>query len=114
MSIQFYGKKYRLDFPDHDVVLQTLDFGDIAVIKETGTEYTYILTKQSRYWTRASEVVETVTEEAKWVIALDDFENGWGELEYPHCSNCNRGVYRHDAGMWCPFCGKSMKNPMTY
>lgn len=52
--------------------------------------------------------------EAKWVMALDDFENGWGEREYPRCTNCHRGVYKHDAGNWCPFCGASMKNPMRY
>lgn len=49
---------------------------------------------------------------AEWVMTLDDFENGWGERIYPHCSNCGRGVYVHDAGSWCPFCGKLMKNPM--
>ena len=114
MSIHSYGKEYRLDFPDPDIVLQTLGFGDIAVIKEIGTEYTYILTKQSQYWTRVSELAEIVTEEAEWVMTLDDFENGWGEREYPHCSNCKRGVYRHDAGSWCPFCGKSIKNPMAH
>jgi hypothetical protein len=57
-------------------------------------------------------MVSISAENAEWIMALDDFENGWGEREYPHCSNCNRGVYRHDAGSWCPFCGKSMKNPM--
>lgn len=49
---------------------------------------------------------------AEWVMSLDDYEDGWGEHEYPHCSRCNRGVYRHDAGSWCPFCGAIMKNPM--
>jgi len=51
---------------------------------------------------------------AEWVMTVDDFEDGHGEREYPHCSNCSRGVYRHDAGSWCPFCGKPMKNPMRY
>ena len=51
--------------------------------------------------------------ESEWIMAIDDFENGWGEREYPHCYNCKRGVYRHDAGSWCPFCGKHMKNPMV-
>lgn len=50
---------------------------------------------------------------AEWIMSEDDFENGWGYQEYPHCSKCNRGVYRHDAGKWCPFCGSTMKNPMV-
>ena len=54
----------------------------------------------------------TINVYAEWVMVMDDFENGWGEREYPHCSNCHRGVYRHDAGSYCPFCGKPMKNPM--
>ena len=49
---------------------------------------------------------------AEWIMAVDDFEDGNGNREYPHCSKCNRGVYRHDAGSWCPFCGADMKNPM--
>ena len=49
---------------------------------------------------------------AEWVMTLDNFENGWGERTYPHCSDCSRGVYMHDAGKWCPLCGKPMKNPM--
>ena len=48
----------------------------------------------------------------EWKMVLDDFEDGNGNREYPHCSNCGRGVYRHDAGSWCPFCGSPMKNPM--
>ena len=48
---------------------------------------------------------------AEWVIAVYDFEDGMGNRELPHCSNCNRGVYSHDAGIWCPFCGCLMKNP---
>lgn len=48
----------------------------------------------------------------EWLMVIDDFDDGNGNREYPHCSNCNRGVYRHDAGSWCPFCGRSMKNPM--
>ena len=49
---------------------------------------------------------------SEWVMVIDDFEDGKGNREYPHCSNCKRGVYRHDAGSYCPFCGKPMKNPM--
>lgn len=49
---------------------------------------------------------------ADWIMVIDDFEDGNGNREYPHCSMCNRGVYRHDAGMWCPFCGAAMKNPI--
>lgn len=49
---------------------------------------------------------------AEWKIVVDDFDDGLGNRELPHCTNCGRGVYRHDAGSWCPFCGASMKNPM--
>lgn len=49
---------------------------------------------------------------AKWNMVADNYDDGNGEQEYPHCSNCHRGVYRHDAGSWCPFCGAAMKNPM--
>lgn len=49
---------------------------------------------------------------AEWKMVLDDFDDGLGERELPHCTNCNRGVYIHDAGSWCPFCGASMKNSM--
>ncbi len=58
-----------------------------------------------------SDLISTITL-AEWEMVLDDFEDGKGEQEYPHCSMCNRGVYRHDAGSWCPFCGAAMKNPM--
>lgn len=49
---------------------------------------------------------------AEWVMAIDDFEDGRGHVETPHCTNCSRGVYRHDAGSYCPFCGAVMRNPM--
>lgn len=51
---------------------------------------------------------------SQWIMVMDDFEDGNGDREYPHCSNCRRGVYRHDAGRYCPFCGVTMKNPMRY
>lgn len=51
---------------------------------------------------------------AEWRMVLDDFDDGNGERVYPHCSNCHQGVYRHDAGSWCPFCGAAMKNPMRW
>lgn len=51
---------------------------------------------------------------AEWKMVLDDFDDGVGIRELPHCSKCNRGVYRHDAGLYCPFCGALMKNPMRY
>ena len=49
---------------------------------------------------------------AEWKIVIDDFDDGLGNRELPHCTNCGRGVYRHDAGSWCTFCGAAMKNPM--
>lgn len=51
---------------------------------------------------------------AEWKMVLDDFDDGQGNRELPHCSKCNRGVYKHDAGLYCPFCGALMKNPMRY
>ena len=50
---------------------------------------------------------------AEWVMIENDFENGWGTRMYPHCSKCGRGVYKHDAGKFCPFCGTLIKNPIT-
>lgn len=110
--IRDYGKQYLCDFPSSDIVLQTIGNDDIAVIKEKCTEHKYILTKKLGVWTMLVDTKEN--DNAEWVMAIDDFENGWGEREYPHCSNCHRGVYRHDAGSYCPFCGKPMKNPMTH
>ena len=49
---------------------------------------------------------------AEWKMVLDDFDDGAGIRELPHCSKCGRGVYKHDAGLYCPFCGALMKNPM--
>ncbi len=51
---------------------------------------------------------------AKWNMTLDDFDDGLGNRELPHCSKCGRGVYIHDASLYCPFCGTLMKNPMRY
>lgn len=49
---------------------------------------------------------------AEWEMVLDDFDDGVGCRELPHCTKCHRGVYRHDAGGFCPFCGAIMRNPM--
>ena len=51
---------------------------------------------------------------AEWKMVVDDFDDGVGNRELPHCSKCGRGVYKHDAGLYCPFCGALMKNPMRY
>jgi len=107
-----YGEAYLCDFPKPDIVLQELNCDDIAIIKDKCTEHKYIINKNLKFWSMLVDVKEP--ENAEWVMALDDFENGWGNRKYPHCSNCKRGVYRHDAGSWCPFCGKPMKNPMTH
>jgi hypothetical protein len=54
--IRSYGVKYCHDFPNPDVILQTLG-NDIAVIKEIGTECEFILTKELHCWTQISELV---------------------------------------------------------
>lgn len=54
----------------------------------------------------AKEIVD-----AEWVMVIDDFDDGVGNRELPHCSNYHRGVYNHDAGKWCTFCGAAMRNP---
>ena len=51
-------------------------------------------------------------ETTEWKMVVDDFDDGKGERELPHCSKCKRGVYKHDAGKYCPFCGVTMINPM--
>lgn len=50
---------------------------------------------------------------AEWKMVIDDFDDGVGNRELPHCTNCGRGVYNHDAGKWCTFCGAMMKNPIA-
>jgi hypothetical protein len=106
------------DFPTPEIVLETLEVDDIAYVKDVNTNRDYILTKGLKLWTMVDDLglllakTNSINVKAEWVMSTDDFENGWGEREYPHCSNCLRGVYRHDAGSWCPFCGTSMKNPM--
>ena len=117
--IRSYGTKYRHDFPNPDVVSQTLESYDIAVIKEIGTEYQYILTKELRYWTQISELaqvaaamVSVAAKDAEWIPI--DFADNWLEDEYFRCSNCNKTVHVNYAGSWCTFCGKTMKNPMIH
>lgn len=103
-----YGKQYLCDFPTPSSVLVWLDNdNDFAIIKDKNTDYTYILNKKLGVWTKLIEE----NGYAEWIMSEDDFENGWGYKNYPHCSNCGRGVYKHDAGNYCPFCGKPMKNP---
>lgn len=108
--VRSYGEMYMWDFPNPDVVLNKLDYGDIAIVKEKISGHEYILNKELDNWAMLIGVKKN--DYTEWVMAVDDFENGWGEQEYPHCSNCGRGVYRHDAGSWCPFCGAAMRNPM--
>lgn len=47
---------------------------------------------------------------AEWTTSVDDFDDGFGEREYPFCSNCHTGVYKHDAKNYCPNCGAKMNN----
>ncbi len=58
--------------------------------------------------------ITVAIEFAEWKMAIDDFDDGVGNRELPHCSKCGRGVYKHDAGLYCPFCGALMKNPIKY
>ena len=51
---------------------------------------------------------------AEWKLVADDFDDGYGTRELPHCTKCGRGVYKHDAGLYCPFCGALMKNPIKH
>lgn len=103
------AEAYLCEFPNPNEVLNRISPKDIAVIKEKVTQHIYILTHQTKAWLM---LIDKEPDSAEWIMTLDDFENGWGERNYPHCSNCGRGVYVHDAGKWCPFCGKPMKNPM--
>lgn len=57
-------------------------------------------------------VYDNETIQGEWVMVLDDYDDGVGTRELPHCSKCGRGVYRHDAANFCPFCGIPIKNPM--
>ena len=120
MSIYNYGTAHFIQFPDSEKVINNLAPGDIAFIKEAGTEFDYILTRNLRNWTQVSNLEAEYIKlnaidisKAEWVMTVDDYENGWGEQKYPHCSACKRGVYKHDAGKYCPFCGREMKNPMA-
>lgn len=88
-----------------------------GILCQFTTEYGYCSkTACTRNYSTNSQNSQTYTFNgftfAEWKMVLDDFEDGNGNREYPHCTNCNRGVYRHDAGKWCTFCGAVMKNPM--
>jgi hypothetical protein len=72
--------------------------------------YAYGIIKRELMVAPGADVVEV--KHAEWDMVVDDFDDGFGNRKYPHCTNCHRGVYRHDAGSWCPFCGAAMKNPM--
>lgn len=43
-----------------------------------------------------------------WEYSFDDLDDGNGIRVYPHCYNCGRAVYRHDAGERCCRCGARM------
>lgn len=52
MEFRNYGTRHRHDFPNPDDIIKILNNGEIAYVKEIGTEYDYILTKQLSCWTR--------------------------------------------------------------
>lgn len=52
MKLRNYGTKYRHEFPNPDDISKTLSYDEIAYIKEAGSEYNYILTKQLSNWSR--------------------------------------------------------------
>ena len=56
--------------------------------------------------------VEKHPDKATWVMWLDDFDDDVGERPLPHCGSCGRGVYYHDQGNFCPWCGSPMTNPI--
>ena len=105
-----------------DCLIVSVDFSSndknyMVVARRNGDE-TYIVNELTD-----NEAVEIYTKligkecestEAEWVMVLDDFDDGVGNRELPHCSKCGRGVYRHDAGSYCPFCGAAIQNPMKY
>lgn len=84
---------------------------DAHMLDSNGAEhYAYSTLKREFMVAPGADVVEV--KYAEWIMVIDDFDDGLGNRELPHCTNCHRGVYRHDAGSWCPFCGSAMKNPM--
>ena len=50
--IRAYAACYTHDFPKPEILLKTMDAGDIAFIKDIATEYQYIFTKELGCWTR--------------------------------------------------------------
>lgn len=104
--IRSYGKEYRCDFPNPDVVLQTLNYDDVAVIKEKVSESDYILTKQLSCWTQIGNLEEAVRKQntsltaenkkynIEWYLAsgevattsatLTDVKNGFIHFIYPN------------------------------
>ena len=52
MNFRNYGTRYRHDFPNPNDIIEILNDGEIAYVKEIETEYDYILTKPLSCWTR--------------------------------------------------------------
>ena len=57
-----YGYAHWANFPRFDNVLSTLDYGDVAIIREIGTEYDYILCHSLTYWTRLDNLTNILSD----------------------------------------------------
>ena len=112
MSIKHFGVfRSPAEFPTIEEAHSKLEDADIGIAKDAVADYNYFLTNNMSSWIRVYLDPESL--EGSWEMVIDDFENGWGNRLYPRCSKCYKGVYKHDAGKYCPFCGSKMKNPMV-
>lgn len=82
-SVRDYGQRHMCDFPDSDDVLNKLNSGEIAHIREKGTEYDYILTKQLGCWTKINDF-------KKFEGDLNRHMEKVYEVEFMQYTNCMR------------------------
>ena len=107
-------KQIRDDFYVDDFIALNLETNELCIvlsreIKGHGGGIKYIVTPLNEF---KHDILADI-HLAEWKMVLDDFDDDVGNRETPHCTNCNRGVYKHDAGLYCPFCGSIMKNPIV-
>ena len=110
-------KQLREDAWVDDFIGINTETGELCVIlsrevygRGGGTAYKVVPMKDFDY----DDIILAEVPIAEWRMVVDDYDDGVGNRELPHCSRCGRGVYNHDAGMWCPFCGAIMKNPKRW